>query len=404
MGEASMNPRYFEFCNPGKILVGEQALNQLSFELDRLKVKKPLLLISKSAKKSGYYRELMMDLEESGHTPGCIYSEVPQDSSLDVVNRIAKQYWKTHCDGIVAIGGGSVLDTAKGVKIVVSQEGEDIRHFCGVDCLIPRRSVALIAIPTTVGTGSEVSNVTVLCDTQRNQKLEFVSNTLIPDTAILDPRTTRSLPPRLIASTGMDAMVHAIEAYTCLQKNPISDALAHSAIQMISQNIRKAVSKNRSGQSTAALSCAALMAGAAFSNSMVGLVHAVGHGCGGISHVPHGEVMAVLLPYVMRFNRDVCDDLYGELLLPLSGAEVFAATQRRKRGDKAIEVLREILLFLHEKCNLPRSLRELGIRPSDFEEITQAALSDGALLYNPKQVTRRDVLTILEEAYEAKND
>ena len=206
---------------------------------------------------------------------------MPADSSVDTVNQIAKLYRDQGCDGIVALGGGSVLDTAKGVKLLIGQRADDILGLMGCENLPRGERVAFIAVPTTAGTGSECTPVAV---------------------AFLDPRMTQSLPPRVTAATGLDALCHAIEACTCDQHNPLSDAFAFAAMRIIVEKLPIAVSRNASDVRTD-MAVAACMAGAAFGNSMVGAVHAIGHALGGVCHIAHGEAMAILMPHVMAFNR-----------------------------------------------------------------------------------------------------
>lgn len=394
-----MVPKYFEFYSPMKILSGDHALRQIPFELCRLNVKRPMVLAGGTARRSGYFKELFADLKEHNIAVGALVENIPRDSSLDFVNGCGVSYIENNCDGILAVGGGSVLDTAKGVKIVAAHKGEDIRRFMGSEAVPKGENVPLIAVPTTVGTGSEATNIAVIANKANGVKLEFVSSLLLPDVAVLDPKVVRTLPGRLTAATAADALTHSIEAYTSLQKNPLSDAYAFSSVQMIALNIRKALAKNNNQRALNNLANAALMAGVAFSNSMVGLAHAIGHSCGGVCHTSHGETMAVLLPYIMEFNMDKSEGNYGQLLMALAGPEVYAETRSRKRGEKAVESVREILQYLHKKAALPLTLQELGVTKEDFAAIAKGALDDGAVLFNPKQVTKEDVLRILEEAF-----
>ena len=178
-----------------------------------------------------------------------------------------------------------------------------------------------MAVPTTAGTGSEATLVAVVANPALQVKMEFLSYHLLPDVAVLDPRMTETLPPRITASTGFDALVHAIEAATCLQRNPVSDSFAERAIRQITQSLPRAVKNGRDRRARMAMANGSLLAGAAFSNSMVGLVHAIGHALGGVCHVAHGDAMTILLPAVMQYNLDKCRERYGELLLHVAGPE-----------------------------------------------------------------------------------
>jgi alcohol dehydrogenase len=221
----------------------------------------------------------------------------------------------------------------------------------------------------------------------------------MPDTAILDPRMTATLPPRITASTGMDTLCHAIEAYSCQQKNPVSDAYATAAIELVRKNLVKAVRFGSSKEARLSMANASFLAGAAFSNSMVGVVHAIGHALGGVCHVPHGDAMNILLPTCMRFNLKVCNDTYAELLLHLAGPEVYLKTPKNQRAKRAIQEVIRLREQLHRMTGLPTTLKEAGVDPAKFPEVAKAALNDGAVIVNPRQVTYDAVIRILEVSY-----
>jgi alcohol dehydrogenase len=271
-------------------------------------------------------------------------------------------------------------------------------EYRGAERLLGRRSVAFIAIPTTAGTGSEVTSAAVIKDTERHVKMGFTSLSLLPDVAMLDPRLTVGLPPRLTASTAMDALTHSIEAVSCVQANPLSDCYARTAIGLIVDHLPGVLDDPRDERGRLALANAALMAGAAFSNAMVGIVHAMGHAAGGVAGVPHAEAMAILLPHGMAYNLDVAQERYGELLPYLAGVEVYATTSPDARGAAAIEAVRAFTGMLHERTGLPVTLAEAGVIPEQIADIAQAALDDGAMSMNPKQPTYEDVAAILKDA------
>jgi alcohol dehydrogenase len=256
-----------------------------------------------------------------------------------------------------------------------------------------------VAIPTTAGTGSEATMVAVINNPDKKLKMEFISHFLLPDVAVLDPRMTATLPPKTTASTGMDALCHAIEAYTCLQRNPASDGYAVSAIEIIRDNLDNAVTDGKNLDARLAMANAAYLAGASFSNSMVGMVHAIGHALGGVSRVPHGDAMTILLPHCMQFNLDMLGDLYGRLYLHLGGYEAFISAKTEDYGRLSIQTVRDMTARYHDFCNLPITLSQAGVKREDFPAIAHAALNDGAMIVNPKQVTFDDVMAILDAAY-----
>lgn len=394
-----MIPQYFEFYNGVKILSGKQALENIAFELKQSGVSRPILLTNSVLTSVGLTGILQGALAGSGITPAAVYEEIPPDSSIHIVNEVGHLFRANRCDSIIALGGGSVIDTAKGLHILITQETDDIMEYMGVDIIKRGERVPFVVVPTTAGTGSEATLVAVIAHPERHVKMEFVSYHLLPDLAVLDPRMTVSLPARMTASTGMDALVHAIEGYTCNQKNPLSDAYAWAAIELIRDHLPAAVANGRDETARMAMANASLMAGIAFSNSMVGLVHAIGHACGGVSKVAHGDAMTILLPYCMEYNLDVVGDLYGRLLLALAGPELYTATPAAERGARAITLLREMIASLNQACGLPTRLRDVGVKEEELEAIARAAINDGALLLNPKEVGLEEVRLILQKAY-----
>ena len=394
-----MIPNYYEFLNSVKILSGKLALDNIPHELNSLGGKRPIILTNDILVEIGLVKTAVDALKGSDIVIGAVYDSIPVDSSVKVVNEAAGIYRDKKCDSIIAIGGGSVIDTAKGVSVVITENDDNLMKYAGSEILKKRRAMPFIVIPTTAGTGSEVTLVAVIADPDRNVKMEFLSYNLLPDVAVLDPRMTRSLPARASASTGMDALSHAVEAYTCIQKNPLSDAYAFAAINLIREYLPRVVENGHDEEARLAMANASLMAGAAFSNSMVGIVHAIGHACGGVAHVAHGDAMTILLPYGMDYNFDTVPGYYADLLLPLAGPEVYAATTKGERAARSVSAVRELISLFNSRCGLPTRLRDVGVKEEDFERIAKTAVNDGAVVMNPKAVGLEDVLAVLRKAY-----
>ena len=388
---------YFEFINPTKLCSGKSAVDNLAYELEILGARHPMILSDRMLEKIGTL-DLVLDAL-SDVTVGRIFTDIPRDSSIETVNRIAGEYRDFQCDALVALGGGSVLDTAKGVRLLIAQDADDLLDLMGCECIPRGRQVPFVAIPTTAGTGSEATSVAVIRNPALNIKMEYISQQLLPDTAILDPRMTVTLPPRITASTGMDTLCHAIEAYSCQQKNPVSDAYAVAAIELVRDNLIRAVRFGSSKEARMAMANASFLAGASFSNSMVGVIHAIGHALGAICHIPHGDAMNILLPAGMMFNRKVCRDTYSRLLLYLAGPEVYEKTPVSKRADCTIAHVIRLQKKLHRMTGLPITLKEAGADPALFPEVAKTALNDGAVIVNPRQVTYEAVIRILEVSY-----
>ncbi|MET0285495.1 MAG: iron-containing alcohol dehydrogenase [Polyangiales bacterium] len=394
-----MSGPYFEFFCPVKIVAGSMALEHMPYELGQRGANKPLIVTDQGVRAAKLVDIVQAALASGGVPAELVFDDVPQDSSTVAVAAIARFYRDNGCDSLIAIGGGSVIDTAKAVNILVSEGGDDLHKYAGTNVL-KRPLKPMFVLPTTSGTGSEVTSVSVIKDAHSGVKFPFVSGYLLPDVAVLDPRMTLGLPPFFTAATAMDAMTHAAEAFTCLGKNPLSDAYATSAITKVANNVLQVLDNPSDQERRLELSIAATMAGIAFSNSMVGLVHALGHTVGAITHVPHGVCMSVLLPYVLEYNLPARGDVIGQLLIPLAGAETYAKIPANERGRAAIAKLRVLRDQLWAKAKLPRTLSETGrVHREQLPEIARQSLNDGALIMNPLDVRYEDALRVLERAF-----
>ncbi|MFQ2181082.1 iron-containing alcohol dehydrogenase [Aeromonas veronii] len=391
--------RYYDFFCPVKLLAGEQALEQLASELTSLGAHRPLLLTDKGVNATGLATLLANVLAEGELPVAAIWDEIPADSSTAVVERIAKRYRELDCDSLVALGGGSVIDTAKAVNILTSMGGEHLLDYSGAGCLT-RPLKPLAVVPTTAGTGSEVTLVAVIKDEASGRKVPFTSPFLLPQLAVLDPRLTQGLPLNITAATAMDAMTHAIEAFIGTAKNPMSDALALMAVEKIASALPQIIHDPQNKQLRLQLAEGSTLAGMAFSNSMVGLVHALGHSLGARCHLPHGLCMNLFLPTVLDYNRPEVDSELARLLLPLVGAERFAATPAHQRAEATITAIRTLRDTLWQAVKLPRTMSEAGVNDrSLLTEIRDLAINDGALLFNRKDADREQLLTLLERAW-----
>lgn len=397
---SSIQPKsYYEFFCPVKVIAGHMALEHIPFELAALGAKRPMIITDKGVRSNNLLVPLEATFADADSQIAVIFDEVPPDSSLQTVRAAAKLYRDNNCDAIIAVGGGSVIDTSKGVNILVSEGGDDLMKYSGAHNL-PKPLKPFFVVPTTAGTGSEVTMVAVIADPEKNIKMPFTSYHLMPNAAVLDPRMTQTLPPHITAMTAMDAMTHAVEAYTCLGHNPISDAYATAAIRKISENLIFVLDNPKDANGRLELAQASTMAGIAFSNSMVGLVHSIGHAAGAVAHVPHGLAMSLFLPYVLEYNLDTNGDRTADLLLHLAGADVYAATPASQRAQKAIQFIRELRDTLYERTKLPRTLQETGkVQKSQLDEIAQKALDDGSIIYNPKEASLTDIKSVLEKAW-----
>ncbi|MHA1214182.1 MAG: iron-containing alcohol dehydrogenase [Candidatus Hodarchaeales archaeon] len=387
---------FFEFISPVKIYSGYNSLEQLPNELKELGVKNPFIVTDQGIKKVGLLGQVQ---EITGLRDIKYYDQVPQDSSSLILQEIAEAYRENNCDGLIALGGGSVIDTAKATNLLVSENSNDFLDFIGLD-ILKHELKPLIVIPTTAGTGSEVTGVAVVKDPERDIKMALSSEFLFAKAAFIDPRMTLGLPPRLTAATAMDALTHAIESYICLQKNPLSDHFSWKAIELIMSNLIPVLKGDNTEKRRLALANGACLAGIALANSIAGVVHSLGHALGGVCHIPHGEAMNIFLPYGLEYNKRKVGKLIEELLLPIAGKQVFESTPEREKADKTIQTIVELKEELYELTKLPRNLLDAGLSDDKetLEKIAVAAINDGSVAYNPEEIEFSDAIAILNKA------
>lgn len=400
-------PAFFDFCCRVKTISGVDTLERIPDQLAGMNARRPMIISDKGVAAAGLIDVLRQALGNRLEI-GALYDNVPVDSDYKVVDAAARDYRSKGCDAIIAVGGGSVIDTAKGVNIVASLGGDSLLDYEGFGA-VKRKLRPLVVVPTTAGTGSEMTLVAVIADPDRKIKMLFPSYFLLPDIAVIDPRMTQTLPDFLTAATAMDALTHACEAYFCLEKNPLSDSFAFYAIRMISNNLLSVIKHPEDADGRLALANASAMAGIAFSNSMVGMVHNLGHTVGALCHVPHGVAMSIFLPYGLEYNLHRCGDFIGELLLPLAGPETYSGTPKAERPHKVIQYIRRLIEALHVATNgrHPRFLKEVIDRngtqlvpKSLLPEIAETIMLDGARLTNPEEFLSSDAALVLEHAWD----
>ncbi len=388
-------PQYYEFSCPVKIISGLKAISNIPYEMSLMGVSKAMIVTDEGVAGAGLLKHLEAAFEGSNCEITAVYDKTPPDSSSSVVNEVARQFQDKNCDCFIAVGGGSSIDTTKGANMIVTEGADDLMKFQGAERL-SKRMKPFIAVPTTAGTGSEVTLAAMIYNEETKVKMAFTSYLLLPDVAVLDPKMTTTMPAKITAATGMDALTHAIEAYYCLQKNPVSDSMALAAIELIMEYLIKAVQEPKDENARLAMANAALIAGMSFSNSMVGVVHSLAHGCGGVARAPHGVANAILLPYGMENNLEKSADDIAELAPYLGASASGSATDKAK---SAIDAVRKLTKRLNEMAGLPITLKEAGVKEEQLEDIAKAAINDGAVTYNPEEVTYEVALDLLKKAF-----
>ncbi len=391
-----MLPEFFEFYNSTRVVYGSGIASDFKAELDFLGIGKYFIVSDRIISDLGLTKKVVDGLTSAGIEVTGEFLDVPQDSEVNTVNACADQAKTSGAEGLVAIGGGSVIDTAKAANILISEGGDLVEDYSGAHTLT-RPLKPLVVIPTTAGTGSEVTQVAVVYDKDNKVKMPFTDKFLLPSLAVLDPEMTLSLPPKLTASTAMDALTHAVEAYVDLQWSPFSDTFAIGTVELIFKNIVQATKNGEDLEARGSLLIASNMAGIAFSHSMVGCVHGMAHAVGGIFRVPHGVANAILLPYGMEYNFEEVKDKLAKLA-PIMGEEV-SGLSADDAARKAIEAVRKLNGTLNEMGALPLRLREVGVSEDGLPEIAEATVMDGTSFYNPREVVAEEILAHLKNAY-----
>lgn len=379
----------FIYKNPTRVVFGVNSLRDLGPEVDELKCARAFVVSDQGVREAGLTEKVEQAL---GKRWVGTFDECPQDSGLHIVNQAADKAKEKEADILVSVGGGSVIDTAKGMAILLKEGGKIEDHY-GLQ-LFTRPQTPHVAIPTTAGTGSEVTWALVVKDWDKNQKILLGDDHIIPNTAILDPMLTQGLPPMITAFTGMDALTHAIEAIHALQAEPIADTMAFGAIRMIVEYLPKCVENGDDIFARGQQQIAATIAGAAFGNAQIGLVHATAHSAGALFKVPHGLANSILLPYCMEYNMDECADRYAFV------ADAMGVKEKGMSDEEASQAAIEAIFELTKKIGLPQKLSEAGVEESGLEAIAELSLSDGSIVYNPKMIFEAEqVMEVLKKAF-----
>ena len=381
---------YYEFKLPAKILSGDGALEHIPHELDSLGAHRPLLLSDQGLEQVGTVKIVQAALRQGGMAAAETFCRIPPDSSIQVVNQIAGLYRQAQCDSLIAVGGGSVIDTAKGVGMVLAQAGSDLLDSAGCEVLPRGAHVPFVAVPTTAGTGSEVTSFAVLTDRAKGVKYPLVDDALLPDEAILDPSLLAGVPPAVTADTGMDVLTHAAEAYVARGATPYTDALAEKAFTLAWQNLRPAWETAGESGAKGNMLLASNLAGIAFNAAGLGICHSLAHALGGRFHLPHGRLNALILPHVIHFNAadGTAAEKYGRLAR-LCG---LAANPRSLAAGPN---------RLRAQLKLPERLSACGVEGKELtaalDGLAEAAQADLCAPSNPRPAAAEDLKSLLRE-------
>ena len=379
----------FSFSIPQNVRFGRGSLKFLPETAKGTGGKKAYIITGPHLKKTGLSDICETGLKTAGIECDCFF-ETEGNPSTDTVERAAAGFLNSGADFIVAFGGGSPIDVAKAVAVVAAFGGK-IVDYEGVGN-VPGPVVPVIAIPTTAGTGSEVTAFSVITDHKRDYKLTVGSKYLIPEAAILDPELIMTVPAKTAAACGIDAFVHALEAFVSKDASSFSDIFARQALELIGSNIRKYVADRTDPDACEAMMLGSLYAGIAFSHARLGNVHAMSHPVSAYFDVPHGVANGILLPTVVDFNMERAKDKYNVVYNMISEVPV-------SLGDFSADMLSAELRVLEHELGIPSTLSEVGVDSNFFERMACDAMKSGNILVNPRATTKADIITLYETAY-----
>lgn len=381
---------FFEFYLGARVLYKSGMASDLGSESERLRAQRAFIIADRGVIGAGLLDPVISGLRQSVEIVG-VFDEVPANSSVTVVMQAAQQARAAAADLVIAVGGGSPIDTAKCVRIILSHGGH-LLDYQGYNVL-EAPLVPMIAIPTTAGTGSEVTPFAVIRDESQDLKITFASPYMVPTLAVLDPLMTASLPARLTAATGADALTHAIECYVSTDRSLFTDSLALHAIELVATSLVTATQHGDDLEARSTMLVASCLAGVAFSNGFLGIVHAMAHATGGKYPVHHGTTNAILLPHGMEFNLNVALPRYARIARALGVDGAGNSVEELARAG--IASVRQLLAA----CGLPSRLRDVEVPQEALDGIAEIALTDGAIFNNPRPAELEDIRAMLQAAW-----
>jgi alcohol dehydrogenase len=380
----------FPFRLPEVIYLGKGAIENLSNEVKKFNATRVLLITDAGVQKAGLDKQVIEIIERGGAQVE-VYADVEAEPSTDTVDRVGQLVRENSYQLLVGLGGGSPMDVTKGASVLATNGGS-IKDYAGIE-LIPQRGIPTILIPTTSGTGSEVTQNAIFAFKEEQVKKGVVSQYLLPRVAIVDPKLTLSCPPHITAATGVDALVHAVESFTALKATPHTDIYALEAIRLISANLRTAVANGSDLEAREKMAMGSFFAGVSLANAGVGAVHALAYPLGGKFHVSHGVSNALLFAPVIEFN--CVSNLAKFARVAEAMGEPVAGKSLREAAMLVVKAIKELVADV----GIPQSLRDVGVSESDIEFLTLSAEKQTRLLSNnPRVITREDIKNIYLKA------
>ncbi|PFB04604.1 alcohol dehydrogenase [Priestia megaterium] len=373
------------------LVTGSGSISKIGEEAKKLNATKVIIITDKVIRQTGLLSKVINPLEEAGLATDVIDDVVPEPPFENLEQMITQIEGKGY-DLLVGVGGGSALDIAKVLSIMLTNH-EDVRDLVGIE-KVKNPGVPTILVPTTSGTGSEVTYNAIFTDIRDKVKKGIVSPYLLPKVAIVDPELTLTVPPSVTAATGMDALVHAVESYTAIRAGELTDGIALQAIKLISRSLRKSVYNGKDLKAREDMAMGSLLAGISLGNAGVGAVHALAYPLGGKFKVPHGVANSLLLPFVMKYNAVADLEKFAEVAKAMG--ENVEGLSLREAADRAVQAMAQ----LSKDIGIPSSLKEVGVTASDISDLAEEASKiDRLLNNNPRWLTVKEIKKIYEEAY-----
>ncbi len=372
-----------------EIIFGFGAIAQVGESALRLGARKVFVVTDPNIIAAGWVEQALHYLKAAGLEYRLWPNITTNPKDVEVIEG-CKLYLEAECDAIVAVGGGSAIDAAKCVAVLATNGGRP-QNFEGIN-KITKPLPPMVMVPSTGGSGSEVTQFAMIVDTTRKIKMTIISKSLIPDIAIVDPQLLTTLDARLTASTGIDALSHAIESYVSLAATPLTDVHALYAIQLVANNLRDSVACSSNMEAKNAMAMASLQAGLAFSNAILGVCHAIAHQIDGLMDKHHGETNGILLPHVMEFNLIACADRYAQIAEAL-GVKT-EGISKWKAAEKSIRWVRNLC----SDVDIPQQLSEIGLEEGAIPALAKAAMKDACLVTNPRDTKEEDIAKLLKQA------
>ena len=390
-----MAERSYDFLMPSVNFFGPGVINKIGDRAKTLGMKKPVIVTDKFLEglEGGAVQQTLASLKAAG-VDYVVYNNVEPNPKIRNIKEVKKLYEKSGADSIITVGGGSAHDTGKGAGIILTN-GDDITKLAGIETL-DKALPPLIAVNTTAGTGSELTRHAVITNEETHLKFVVVSWRNIPLVSYNDPTLMLDVPKGLTAATGMDAFVQSIEPYVSVDHNPITDSQCIEAIKLIETSLREAVANGHNLDARTKMVEAEMLAGMAFNNANLGYVHAMAHQLGGQYDAPHGVCCALLLPYVEEYNIIACPERFAELAKIMG--ENTDGLSTRDAAELAIKAMKQ----MSQDVGIPKSIKEIGAKPEDFELMAENALKDGNAFSNPRKGTKEDIVKIFQAAYDAE--